>query len=173
MGRPLLLGWRLFITGFVLCPQPVRCDYHSYHKTNKTHTCWEFYLFLLQWYCFFLTLSMAIKLKVYSGDECFMGPKHPWMVSLQMPRIKRHGHSLNEQLLVIQKSKIAKPHILKEWTYFFFFNDKVCYSCTVSQTHCIVNPQCWGGLRTERTCAKDIWISSLFHVPVTLHLLTN
>lgn len=25
----------------------------------------------------FLTLNMAIKLKVYSGDQCFMGPKHP------------------------------------------------------------------------------------------------
>lgn len=115
VGQPLLLAWRLFVTVFVLCPQPVRCDYHSFHKTNKTHTCWEFYLFLLQWYCFFfLTLSMAIKLKVYSGDQCFMGPKHPWMVLLRMPRIKRHGHSLNEQLSVIQKSKIAKPHILKE-----------------------------------------------------------
>lgn len=53
VGQPLLLAWRLFVTGFVLCPQPVRCDYHSFHKTNKTHTCWEFYLFLLQWYFFF------------------------------------------------------------------------------------------------------------------------
>lgn len=41
------------------------------------------------------------------------------MVLLRMPRIKRYGHSLSGQLSVIQKRKIAKPHILKEWTYFF------------------------------------------------------